>query len=460
MTSYEFFVSESSYFTRLKYQYVIVDEGQRCKNEESLLAKALRKTTYRSILLLSGTPINNNLHELWALLNLLLPEIFPDADDFDSWFKVEDCIDPNNERAVRLKNILQPIMLRRIKADVELSIPPKIITTIFMPPTKEMKLWSKKVLAKDIQIVKGNGSMAHFSMANLYPYLREVTLHPYLMPGAEPEPHILGQHIVNASSRMIVLDKLLEKLKKRGSRVLIFSQFAMLLNILDDYLVWKGYKFSRLTGLTKQDERQALLDEFNDPGSDKFIFMITTRAGGVGINLPTADTVIFFDIDVNPQQDFQAEDRAHRIGQLKQVHVFRFIVLGTVDESLYEYSTRKMALDAAIIKKSMGHFDLKAAVKLHNEGIETINSIHIELVNRQLDDIFDEVDRGERTAEKGTLLKKVYLKQRQKRSRSEERELDSVKIEPEVEGETIDFNSSGYTYRARSAKKLRRSDAQ
>ncbi|XP_055620594.1 SWI/SNF-related matrix-associated actin-dependent regulator of chromatin subfamily A member 5-like isoform X2 [Toxorhynchites rutilus septentrionalis] len=455
VTSYQFFVSEGGYFRKQNYHYVVVDEAQRCKNEKTLLAKALRSTTYRSILFLSGTPINNNLHELWALLNVLLPEIFREADDFDSWFKVEDCIDPNNERALRLKNILKPIMLRRIKADVELTIPPKITTTIFMPQTKEMMLWSKKVLTKDVQIVKGNGSMAHFSMCNLYPYLREVTLHPYLMPGAEPEPHQMGQHLVNASSRMIVLDKLLHKLKKRGSRVLIFSQFSMLLNILEDYLVWRGYNYCRLSGYTRQDERQASLDEFNAPGSDKFIFMLTTRAGGVGINLPTADTVIFFDIDANPQQDFQAEDRAHRIGQLKQVHVFRFIVLGTVDEHLYEYSMRKIALDAAIIKKSAGHFDVNAAIKLHRERLEGNNSLHIESVDQQLDDIFNEVDNGGRTVANGSIFKKVYLKSRSKRSRSEERILEGVPIKQEDIVEE-DMNSSGYVYRSRSAKKPKR----
>lgn len=126
VTSYQFFVTEHTFFKRLNYQYVVLDEAQRCKNENSLLPKVLRQTNFRNLLFMTGTPINNNLHELWALLNLLLPDLFRNSDDFDEWFKVEDCIDPNHERAVRLKNILQPIMLRRIKADVEATIPPKI----------------------------------------------------------------------------------------------------------------------------------------------------------------------------------------------------------------------------------------------------------------------------------------------------------------------------------------------
>ncbi|XP_058829713.1 probable global transcription activator SNF2L1 isoform X2 [Topomyia yanbarensis] len=457
VTSYDFFATEMSAFRRINYQYVVIDEAQRCKNENVRLSRELRNLTYRSILFLTGTPINNNLHELWAMLNLLLPEFFPNADDFDSWFRVEDCIDPNHERAVRLKNILQPVLLRRIKADVELGLPPKIKTTLFIPPTRMMRFWSKKVLNRDIKIAQSTG-YSYMSMHTLFPYLREVTLHPYLMPGAEPEPYIMGQHLVEASSRMIVLDSLLTKLKNRGSRVLIFSQFVMALNIIDDYLVWKGYKFSRLTGDTKFEERQDLLDDFNAPDSDKFIFMLTTRAGGVGINLPTADTVIFFDIDWNPQQDFQAEDRAHRIGQMKQVHVFRFIILGTVDESLYRYSNRKQALDKALIKKSMGEAEMLAAIRHHSEQLETGNSIDLQSIDRQLEDIFAEVDRGDRNTEDGTLFKEVYLKATLKRRPSEDLELEAIQPPTDPFAHEVNLattETTGYVFRPRKAKKLR-----
>lgn len=456
VTNYEFFVAEVNCFQRLNFQYVILDEAQRCKNEKTRLSLFLRKITYRSILFLTGTPINNNLHELWAMLNLLLPEFFRDAEDFDSWFKVEDCIDPKHEQSVRLKNILQPIMLRRIKAEVELNIPPKIKTTIFMPPTRAMKYWSKKVLNRDIQFVQGAGYNTNFRLVNVFPFLRQVTLHPYLIPSAEPEPYVEGQHLVDVSSRMIVLDKLLTRLYQRGSRVLIFSQYVIMLNILDDYLQWKGYKYSRITGDTKMDERQALLDDFNAPDSDKFVFMLTTRAGGVGINLPTADVVIFFDIDWNPQADFQAEDRAHRIGQTKQVHVIRFIVLGTVDEILYRYWYRKQALDKAIVKKSLGESEMISAIQHHEEYLQVGNSIDVEAVDGQLDSIFAEIDCGARNPEQDTLFKEVYLKATLKRRLSEELELDAIKPPPEPFLAEVDLSEpSGYVYRPRKAKKPR-----
>ncbi|XP_053683366.1 SWI/SNF-related matrix-associated actin-dependent regulator of chromatin subfamily A member 5-like [Sabethes cyaneus] len=458
ITNYEFFVSEISYFKRINYQYVILDEAQRCKNEKTQLALFLRDITYRSILFLTGTPINNNLHELWAMLNLLLPEFFRDSDDFDSWFKLEDCIDPNHERSLRLKNILQPIMLRRIKAEVELKIPPKIKTTIFMPPTREMRFWSKKVLNRDVMVVNGAGHNKRYPMLNIFPYLRQVTLHPYLMPGAEQEPYVEGQHLVDVSSRMIVLDKLLTKLHQRGSRVLLFSQFVIMLNILEDYLIWKGYNYCRLSGDTKGNERQVLLDDFNAPGSDKFIFMITTRAGGVGINLPTADTVIFFDIDWNPQADFQAEDRAHRIGQTKQVHVFRFIVLGTVDECLYRNSYLKQALDKAIVKKSLERSELAAAIKHHEEYLEVGKNIDVAAVDSQLNRIFEEVDCGARNPEQDTLYKEVSLKATRKRRLSEQHELDAIKPPPPEQFLSeiyLPESSSRYAYRPRKEKKPR-----
>lgn len=427
ITAYHFFVSEHGYFKRLNYQYVVLDEAQRCKNEDTRLSKVLRQTTYRNLLFMTGTPINNNLHELWALLNMLLPDYFKNSEDFDEWFKVEDCIDPNHERAVRLKNILQPIMLRRIKADVEVDIPPKIKTTLFIPPTRQMNYWSKKVLCKDVKLLKGNGTFMKFSMRNVFPYLRQVTLHPYLIPEESEGMVYVSQDAVDCASRMIVLDKLLSKLHQRGARVLLFTQFVIMLDVLEDYMEWKGYKYKRMQGTTQQEDRQPMIDEFNAPGSDTFIFMITTRTGGIGINLQSADTVIFYDLDWNPQADFQAEDRAHRIGQTKQVHVIRFTVVGTVDEYVHTCSNRKQALDKAIVRKSLGDAVEFAAIDHHRKNLENVNCIDESAVDGPLSEMFAEIDRGERNARDNTLLKSIRFKSKSTRSPSEERELESIK---------------------------------
>lgn len=406
---------------------------------------------------MTGTPINNNLHELWAMLNLLLPDLFRNSEDFDEWFKVEDCIDPNHERAVRLKNILQPIMLRRIKADVEAAIPAKIKTTLFIPPTRQMNYWSKKVLCRNINIMNGNGTYSKFALRNIFAYLREVTLHPYLIPGGEEEESLfVTQDIVDVCSRMIILDKLLIKLRERGARILIFSQLVIMLNILQDYLDWKGYKYYIMTGDTKQEDRQGMIDEFNSPESDTFIFMITTRTGGIGINLQSADTVIFYDLDWNPQQDFQAEDRAHRIGQTKQVHVIRFTVSGTVDEYVHKASNRKQALDKAIVRKSLGDSTTDAAIVHHRRNLEKVNTIDITAIDEQLNEMFAEIDRGERNAKDGTLLKNIAFRSKLTRSESEERELESIRPAPrEYVPPVLDLNSVGPQLRPRPAKKAR-----
>lgn len=453
ITPYHFFVSEHTYFNKLQYQYIVLDEAQRCKNENSQLSKTLRRTTYRNLLFMTGTPINNNLHELWALLNLLLPDFFRNSEDFDEWFTVQDCIDPEHERAVRLKKILQPIMLRRIKADVEVDIPPKIKTTLYIPPTREMNYWGKKVLCKDIQVLKGDGSTSTTIMRNVFVYLREATMHPYLIHGVEPElsPYV-GQDIVDVSSRMVVLDKLLTRLRERGARVLLFSQMVMMLDILQDYLDWKGYKYHRMTGNTPHETRQGMIDEFNSPGSETFVFIITTRTGGIGINLHTADTVIFYDIDWNPQADFQAEDRAHRIGQLKQVHVIRFTVSGTVDEYLHDTSNRKQALDSAIIRKSLGDCTVELkAIEHHRKKLESVNSLDVTAVDEQLEEMFAEIDRGERNKTNDTLLKQIRFRSKTSRSASEERELENIKPRAEPKPDLEEY-SDRYRLRPRKPK--------
>lgn len=181
--------------------------------------------------------------------------------------------------------------------------------------------------------------------------LRKCANHPYLFDGVEPEPFVNGLHLINASGKLVVLDKLLTKLKQQGSRVLIFSQMSRMLDILEDYCNMKQLNYCRIDGNTSHTDRDDQIDEFNREGSEQFVFLLSTRAGGVGINLFTADCVVLFDSDWNPQMDLQAMDRAHRIGQTKQVNVFRFITQGTLEEKVVERALRKLAIDALIIQQ-------------------------------------------------------------------------------------------------------------
>ena len=177
---------------------------------------------------------------------------------------------------------------------------------------------------KDIDIVNGAGKVEKMRLQNILMQLRKCVNHPYLFDGAEPgPPYTTDEHIVQNSGKMVVLDKLLPRLQKQGSRVLIFTQMTRILDILEDYCWFRGHKYCRIDGQTPHEDRDRQIQEYNAEGSEKFIFMLSTRAGGLGINLYTADIVLIYDSDWNPQMDLQAMDRAHRIGQKKQVRVFR-----------------------------------------------------------------------------------------------------------------------------------------
>ncbi|KFB51778.1 AGAP010699-PA-like protein [Anopheles sinensis] len=396
VTSYEFLVRHKYYFKSLNFHYAIIDEGHRGKNEHTLFPRALRLCNIQGMIMLTGTPIHNNLHELWALLNLLMPLFFDSADNFDSWFKVEDCIDPQHEQTRRLQNLLKPLMLRRIKSEACPDIPPKVRITLFVPPTEEICVWSKKIQERDVQVVKSNGFLGQYRMDMDFPYLRQVTLHPYLIPGAEPTEHgnDVTEQIVEYSTKMIVLDKLLKRLKERGSKVLIFTQFVIMLNILQDYLDYRGHEYCVIQGSTPIEQRQKEMDSFNHPDSDKFVFVLSTRAGGLGINLVAADTVIFYDMDYNPQMDFQAEDRAHRIGQLKKVHIFRLFVRGTIEESLDAISQRKKQLDESVIKRSLTKKLKMGAMEYQQKNLWSVGTIDPSAVEDKLDAVFREMDTG------------------------------------------------------------------
>merc|ERR1711936_1167098 len=230
VTSYEMILREKSVFKKFQWKYMVIDEAHRIKNEESKLSLVVReiKTSHR--LLLTGTPLQNNLHELWALLNFLLPEVFSSSDDFDEWFNTNNCLGDDN-------------MVARLKADVEKSLLPKKETNIYVSMSKMQREWYTKILMKDIDIVNGAGKVEKMRLQNILMQLRKCTNHPYLFDGAEPgPPYTTDEHLIENSSKLVVVDKLLPKLKEQGSRVLIFTQMARMLDILEDYCWFRKHK--------------------------------------------------------------------------------------------------------------------------------------------------------------------------------------------------------------------------
>ncbi|XP_022540207.1 SWI/SNF-related matrix-associated actin-dependent regulator of chromatin subfamily A member 5 [Astyanax mexicanus] len=351
VTSYEMLIIERAVFKKFNWRYLVIDEAHRIKNEKSKLSEIVREFKTTNRLLLTGTPLQNNLHELWALLNFLLPDVFNSSEDFDSWFDTNNCLG-DTKLVERLHTVLRPFLLRRIKADVEKSLLPKKEIKMYIGLSKMQREWYTKILMKDIDILNSAGKMDKMRLLNVLMQLRKCCNHPYLFDGAEPgPPYTTDLHLVVNSGKMAVLDKLLPKLNEQGSRVLIFSQMTRVLDILEDYCMWRNYGYCRLDGQTPHEERQISINAFNEPNSSKFIFMLSTRAGGLGINLATADVVIIYDSDWNPQVDLQAMDRAHRIGQKKQVRVFRFITENTVEERIVERAEMKLRLDSIVIQQ-------------------------------------------------------------------------------------------------------------
>ncbi|KAI8816220.1 SNF2 family N-terminal domain-containing protein [Fimicolochytrium jonesii] len=367
VTSYEMCLLEKAAFRKLAWQYIVIDEAHRIKNENSALSQIVREFQCRNRLLLTGTPLQNNLHELWALLNFLLPDIFSSSEDFDKWFEAQG--GDQNKVVTQLHKVLRPFLLRRIKADVEKSLLPKKRLNIYVGMSVMQRKWYQRLLEKDIDAV--NNALGEKStkaratrLQNIVMQLRKCCNHPYLFDGAEPgPPYTTDEHIVENAGKMVVLDRLLTRSKASGSRVLLFSQMSRMLDILEDYCIFRGYEYCRIDGNTPHEDRVASIDEYNKPDSSKFIFLLTTRAGGLGINLATADHVVMYDSDWNPQVDLQAEDRAHRIGQKKQVYIFRFITENAVEEKVIDRATQKLRLDQLVIQQGRAAPQTKSASK-------------------------------------------------------------------------------------------------
>ncbi|KIP04329.1 hypothetical protein PHLGIDRAFT_76114 [Phlebiopsis gigantea 11061_1 CR5-6] len=413
ITSYEICLIERTALKKLSFEYIVIDEAHRIKNVDSILSQIVRAFMSRGRLLITGTPLQNNMKELFALLNFICPEIFSDYADLETFLYKDgtagESDDEKSKKVVEaLHKILRPFLLRRVKADVEKNLLPKKEINIYVGLTDMQRKWYRSVLEKDIDAVNGltGKKEGKTRLMNMVMQLRKVTCHPYLFDGAEPgPPYTTDEHLVDNCGKMVILDKLLANMKAKGSRVLIFSQMSRMLDILEDYCLFRQYKYCRIDGGTAHDDRIMAIDEYNKPDSEKFIFLLTTRAGGLGINLVTADIVVLYDSDWNPQADLQAMDRAHRIGQTKQVYVFRFITEGSVEERMLERAAQKLRLDQLVIQQGRTQTSKERIAANKDELLEMIAHGAEQIVNSN-DDLLinDDIDaiilRGEeRTAE-------------------------------------------------------------
>lgn len=352
LTTPELVMQDEEFITDIRWSMIAVDEAHRLKNETSSLHKTLASFRSANRLLITGTPLQNSVRELWALLHFLNPDVFTDPDEFESSFSFTALRDP--ERVSALHKTLRPYIIRRQKGDVEKSLPKKSYSVLRVGMTSSQQQYYRWLLTRNFAKLnagaKGRGMGPAQNIRNLLMELKKCCNHPFLFPNYEDTSTTTTVNdLVRPSGKMILLDKLLLRLREKGHRVLIFSQMVRMLDILQDYCRMRQFPCQRLDGSVENEVRQRAVDHFNAPDSTDFIFLLSTRAGGLGINLATADTVIIFDSDWNPQNDLQAESRAHRIGQKKDVKVFRLLTADTIEEDILERAKRKRVLEHVVI---------------------------------------------------------------------------------------------------------------
>ena len=446
LCSYDILLMDTKILKKVKWEVFVVDEGQRLKNSNSKLYKEIMCFNCKFKALLTGTPLQNNIQELMNLMQFIAPNKFCEETqeliirDFDTLIEGGTRNSEGEDQLLvsKMHEELKPHMLRRMKKDVQFKIPRKKELIVRVDLSATQKQIYKCICTRNFQALKeldkkSKTKISIKSITNILMLLRLCTNHALLLskeynnsvPNVDqynPEEKPKGKRdeaeerekelelerkIVSASGKMQILDKMLTRLKVSGHRVLIFSQFRMMLDIIEDYMRLKCYNYCRLDGTTPPLERQKLIDAFNTQQEVYFCFLLSTRAGGLGINLASADTVIMYDSDFNPHNDIQAYSRAHRIGQTKKVMIYRLIVRDTIEEKIVEIAKRKLMLEHLIVKsknESLNKTDLDKILRFGTEKLfvgEEETKEDIFYTEKLIDEL---LDRGDEEREEDNII--------------------------------------------------------
>lgn len=384
LTSYEMCLLETAFLQNIMWATMIVDEGHRLKNRDSKLFQALITMNVKQRILLTGTPLQNSIDELFMLLHFLEPDKFSEVDEFQTMFANIG----TGEQVEKLHAIIGPHLLRRMKKDVQKQLPPRGETLVRCELSPTQKKLYKVVLARNYDALSSMYKGRTMSLNNIMMQLRKVCGHTLLFesdPAATkpstPEERL--RKLLEGSGKLAVLDKMLHHLKGGGHRVLIYSQFVMVIDVLHEYMVLRKWQFERLDGRDSHFLRMASVERFNAEDSASFVFLLSTRAGGQGINLATADTVIMYDSDWNPQNDLQAFARAHRIGQMRSVMVYYLVSRATIEERMIHVAKEKRALEKIVVASNS-----RATKTLSQRELDTI-------LRYSADALFDQQTGGE-----------------------------------------------------------------
>lgn len=337
------------------YVTMVVDEAHMLKNGSTQIVGLCSKMVACSRISLTGTPIQNSVREVWSQMSFLFPYVFDKRGDIDDDEAVEQC-----------QKVLSVIMLRRTKGSMDLGIPPKVEEpTLMIEPTE---LQSTLLAA----LGASSDGVDNTAIGRLFMNLRKICNHPMTVALLADEQRdrvttsgdfettglarlasagvpITEEALVHTSAKMIKLELLLKELKDAGHRVLIFSNFTSQLDVLEGFCSLRGYAYERLDGSSNRVERELAMTRFNQPECTTFVFLISTTAGGVGVTLTGADTVILYDCHYNPQVDRQATDRAHRIGQKRPVHVYKMCLKGTAEEQIQRIAQAKAIIGDMVV---------------------------------------------------------------------------------------------------------------